>query len=615
MIRLLSLVFILLFPTISIAYTAQTCILGPGDGAIDQPPVGSDNLSTTGQDRISTWKTFRWKANGSGDAYLFSIRMDTAYSDIDASSNDVSLAYAIYEDNPTGPVPGALKAWGYTTGVNFYTGENGNCGGVALRYCFDIQTVVTDRTIIAGNYYWIAFRSSLGVSGETSPEVSSTTYFERAGGTSEPYASWMEKCISADTFSHTDFSESPPTPSHWSTRCGGSIADNYYGWAIWTASDAGEPNSLAVSTSFVHGSNVIITGNEFGSKSPAAPLIWDDGEGKTTDSDSAVLAAGWDEVHPNISVADYAACRTRYRTVPYRSTPAPHSYSSQYLAGCHYQYADNNPQYIGDPSDDQEYRDVLITKAASEAKDDWYVSFYYRLDPAWNTSEVNYNNHKMTIINSGTTAWSTPIQYNAYCGTNGPETATGDTCRIEGHSSNNDLGDCTTVALNTANPLSQWIKWEETVQNEGKRHAYINKTHAFEDDDVIANKRSFTVGGYYRRVRNGGSIANTADYRGGVLDSNYRYFDDIYIDTTMSRVMLCNNATYSSATICEPQIPSAWSDTSVTVKANLGALTGNTAYLFVFDSTNTANTTGYSVTIGSSTSTITGLTITGGSIQ
>jgi hypothetical protein len=71
------------------------------------------------------------------------------------------------------------------------------------------------------------------------------------------------------------------------------------------------------------------------------------------------------------------------------------------------------------------------------------------------------------------------------------------------------------------------------------------------------------------------------------------------VDNTFSRVVLANNATYTSATIVEPQIPTVWSGSSITVTVNLGKLpdTG-TAYLFVFDSNNRGNAVGYPVTIG-----------------
>jgi hypothetical protein len=81
----------------------------------------------------------------------------------------------------------------------------------------------------------------------------------------------------------------------------------------------------------------------------------------------------------------------------------------------------------------------------------------------------------------------------------------------------------------------------------------------------------------------------------GLKIANIAYFDNEYIDTTWSRVTLADEPNYSNATIIEPQIPSAWSDDSITRTVNLGRLSNERAYLFVFDEDNNHNSEGYSV--------------------
>jgi hypothetical protein len=78
-------------------------------------------------------------------------------------------------------------------------------------------------------------------------------------------------------------------------------------------------------------------------------------------------------------------------------------------------------------------------------------------------------------------------------------------------------------------------------------------------------------------------------------DDAYRYFDDVYIDTTLSRVVLANSQDYDQATVIEPQIPLEWSDGSITVQSNLGKLGGPNMYLFVFDDYNQRNAVGYTI--------------------
>jgi hypothetical protein len=81
--------------------------------------------------------------------------------------------------------------------------------------------------------------------------------------------------------------------------------------------------------------------------------------------------------------------------------------------------------------------------------------------------------------------------------------------------------------------------------------------------------------------------------------NSFRYFAGVYMDTTHSRVMLGDNQDYNSCTKMEPQIPTAWTEDSITVSVNLGNFPNSgTAYLFVFDSDNICNAQGYPVTIG-----------------
>ena len=95
------------------------------------------------------------------------------------------------------------------------------------------------------------------------------------------------------------------------------------------------------------------------------------------------------------------------------------------------------------------------------------------------------------------------------------------------------------------------------------------------------------IGGYWRYTSDDGH------------DDAWKYFDDIYIDNTLSRVMLGNSSNYSNCTIIEPQIPSAWVSNRITCTVNLGKLADSeTAYVFVFDADNNHNPVGYPVTIG-----------------
>jgi len=63
------------------------------------------------------------------------------------------------------------------------------------------------------------------------------------------------------------------------------------------------------------------------------------------------------------------------------------------------------------------------------------------------------------------------------------------------------------------------------------------------------------------------------------------FYDNIYIDKSISRVEIGNSANYASATRREIQIPSAWSGNSITFTANKGGFSSNDQlYLFVTNS-------------------------------
>jgi hypothetical protein len=102
-----------------------------------------------------------------------------------------------------------------------------------------------------------------------------------------------------------------------------------------------------------------------------------------------------------------------------------------------------------------------------------------------------------------------------------------------------------------------------------------------------------TYGGSHRTI----SVGGYARMQG--FTNNWRYYDDVYLDTTLSRIVLADKPVLSQATIVENQIPSAWSDTSITATVNLGKFAqGQTVYLFVVDSTGTPSGSGLALTAG-----------------
>jgi len=160
----------------------------------------------------------------------------------------------------------------------------------------------------------------------------------------------------------------------------------------------------------------------------------------------------------------------------------------------------------------------------------------------------------------------------------------------------------------TAPNQGSWLAYEWILYDGGNSDVYklsVNNV-AYKDEtagaDILhSDRRGVTIGGYfcYHNPYLDNDCMDESEKLGHPY--SFRYYDDIYIDNTWSRVMLANNQDYNQATIIEPQIPSAWSGNSIIVTANLGALTGDTAYLFVFDADNNRNSVGYAVTLGQQT--------------
>lgn len=85
----------------------------------------------------------------------------------------------------------------------------------------------------------------------------------------------------------------------------------------------------------------------------------------------------------------------------------------------------------------------------------------------------------------------------------------------------------------------------------------------------------FYVGNY------AGNVAWTGVYQ--------QFWESVYVDNTWARVELGNASTYGACTNLEIQIPTSWSSSSITFTANRGSfgVGATTRYLYVTDSSNT----------------------------
>jgi F5/8 type C domain/Calx-beta domain len=97
-----------------------------------------------------------------------------------------------------------------------------------------------------------------------------------------------------------------------------------------------------------------------------------------------------------------------------------------------------------------------------------------------------------------------------------------------------------------------------------------------------------------------GVIANPGSWTPAWSTQNRMWVDNVYVDTTWSRVVLGDASTYPACQTLAVQPPSAWSDSGITVTAQTaGFAPGSQAYVYVFDAAGNVNATGFAVSVGS----------------
>lgn len=328
---------------------------------------------------------------------------------------------------------------------------------------------------------------------------------------------------------------------------------------------------------------VVVSVTGHGSKSPAAPSVWDDCE------HGQAISARWDGAVPN---AGPAGIQLKYDTNSY-SQALPHSRGTHYLTGSH---GGNNLAAEGNNVSFWKNRTVSLPCF-------YYVSWYIALNTTWrfgtafNYKMMNYNGSTggpYDLPNNWYMANAFPPSFSQYGYLDDSGNPTGLSLSFPDQNAHERYYGG--ISVKECNSPGTWFKYEHiakmTTGTDGFSKFLADNVlltnYAGKTDGYSGTGRSLNVGGYH-----GADDIQNPD--------NRRFFKDIYLDETLSRAVLTDSATYTTATIIEPQIPSAWDSSSVTVKVNLGKLpdTG-TAWLFVFDATGVSNAVGFPITLGGS---------------
>lgn len=335
------------------------------------------------------------------------------------------------------------------------------------------------------------------------------------------------------------------------------------------------------SGSEAHGGSLVITGSGFGTKSPVAPLVWDNCmHGQAV---SARWSGGW---------PTSATYRPEYRTIQ-RSQPMPHNRTTRYLCMCAYG--------SGSATDGW---NALVWKTLTIAKPQpIFMSVRHRCDSGFisgdNWKYMDYSNGNEPfglswyIEKSGGIPSAGPTDINLNDNAAGLN-AHGDSANVWGDWYGEDgLGTGKAVS-----PRGTWVQQEflvvATAADNGVIRQWDNnvlcldysptnpkyRTQPHPTDAMAGSTRAFALGGY---IRDGNSTA-------------WRYFTDIYLDMTQSRVVLGNAPALAACTVKEMQIPTAWSTTSVTLTVNRGSFSdGATVYAYLYDSAGLVNAIGFPV--------------------
>jgi hypothetical protein len=290
---------------------------------------------------------------------------------------------------------------------------------------------------------------------------------------------------------------------------------------------------------------VTITGTGFGSKSPVAPLVWDDFE----DQDFSE----WDSAQMSITSVDKHAGTYSARG-NLNDASAPHLQFNETLSDSEQLYAFFYRMYacnLGALTANQKY----FRMYTSGAYPDWVASYHNGADYL---------------------AVDVLVTSNISCPTS-----------------------------DSAEPVANVWRSEEfrRQMSSGSGQADGIENIVFDNDSKCSSSSFVSRNGSYP-----GNINNIIiDGYGDIAQSCYMYVDDAYIDNTWQRVMLADNSTYSSATHLEIQPPqTTWSNTSIEILFNQGSFSNeDRVYLYVFDTSNNSDS-GYELTIGSEAGVSTG---------
>jgi hypothetical protein len=344
-----------------------------------------------------------------------------------------------------------------------------------------------------------------------------------------------------------------------------------------TYEEAGDgPSISSTSGTWSHGNSVTISGGGFGSKSTAAPKIWDDFESgsnsQSIEGEYPIVGPAWDAYTSHGTPPKY--CSSGNRTNSALCSRHDFTVSSQY--NCSLEY-------------------LLVTDTA-------YFTFWWKYDK----DGSDYNRNTKPWVEYGQSDGMWPA---AYIGFGNPDYGDGGI--------RNSVQDQPTMpsdgtlwgSTGLTSVDETWIRIEQYLEqsspdtSNGTFMTWMHKPYAGTPAitfDMNSGENSYetrTGSSQWRQWHFGSFFARDVEPAGGggPIDA-YIYVDDLYFDVTRARVEIGNASTWSGCTWREIQRPTAWSGSSITVVVNeggFGSLSGK--YVYVVDSEGNVNANGYGI--------------------
>lgn len=344
-----------------------------------------------------------------------------------------------------------------------------------------------------------------------------------------------------------------------------------FGGASWAAAD---PAISGHSGSAAHGGALTLSGSGFGTKSTVAPVIWDNCDHPTGDP-AEIALAGWSGAWPS---AGTTANQMQYITSGTRSFNAPHSRTNKYMRGSH-------AESVGAS---QGYNVMVYKNFTPTFPQKFYFSWRHAFDPSFNPAGAD-ENHKLFDLSQGTSPYTDPNYW--YVGYN-PGLSSSTTGMYTSRNFGRQFWDDNSLTRS----MGTWVQFEMVGTIDSTTGAITlldlgvgttaHLTFTGQNTTVTATGQTNTIsaGGFGRPY--------------GVAD-NFRYFADLYFDTSWARVILTNASTLAGSTVREVQYPTAWADGSITVTVNRGVLPDSGAiYAYIYNNDGTVNAVGYDVSGG-----------------